>query len=92
MEYGYQGPDPGLKIQYLLNGIRCDKLSKAVSAVRAHSDQYKKILMLQSPYSVSTSIREHQHQVCKLFLSTRPDLPSSKRLALPMALSKERLS
>ena len=25
MEYGYQGLDPGLKIQYPLNGMRCDK-------------------------------------------------------------------
>ena len=30
MEYGYQGLDPGLKVRYLLNGIRCEKLSTAV--------------------------------------------------------------
>ena len=44
MEYGYQGLDTGLKVTYLLNGIRCDKLSTAVTAVRAHSDKYKKDL------------------------------------------------
>ena len=42
MKYGYQGLDPGLMVQYLLNGIRCDKLSTAVAAVRAHPDKYKK--------------------------------------------------
>ena len=25
MEYGYQHFDPGLKVQLLLNGIKCDK-------------------------------------------------------------------
>ena len=42
MGYGYQGLDPGLKVQYLLNGIRCDKLSTAVTTVGAHTDKYKK--------------------------------------------------
>ena len=40
IEYGYQ--DPGLKVWYLLNGIRCDKLSTAVAAVRVHADKYVK--------------------------------------------------
>ena len=38
MEYGYQGFDPGSKVRYLLKGIRCDKLSTAVTAVRVHPD------------------------------------------------------
>ena len=42
MEYGYQGLDPGSKVPYSLNGIRCDKLSTAVAAVRAHPDKYEK--------------------------------------------------
>ena len=42
MEYGYQGLDPGSKVWYLLNGIRCDKLSTAATAVRVHQDKYKK--------------------------------------------------
>ena len=42
MEFGYQGLDPGSKVQYLLNGIRCDKLSTAVATVRAHPDRYEK--------------------------------------------------
>ena len=42
MEYGYQGLDPVLKVGYLLNGIRCNKLSTAVATVRAHPDRYKK--------------------------------------------------
>ena len=42
MEYGYQGLDLGSKIRYLLNGIRCDKLSTAVTSVRVHPDKYEK--------------------------------------------------
>ena len=42
MEYGYQGLDPGSKVGYLLNGIRYDKLSIAVNAVRAYPDKCKK--------------------------------------------------
>ena len=30
-----------MKVQYLLNSIRCDKLSRAVAAIRAHPDKYK---------------------------------------------------
>ena len=40
MEYGFQGLDTGLKVKYLLNGIRCDK--SAVITVRAHADKYEK--------------------------------------------------
>ena len=42
MEYGYQGLDSGSKVTYLLKGIRYDKLSTAVAAVRAHPDNYEK--------------------------------------------------
>ena len=42
VEYGYQGLDLGSKVQFLLNGIRCDKLSTAVAAVRVHPDKYEK--------------------------------------------------
>ena len=42
MEYGYQGLDPGSKVRYLLNGIKCDKLSTAVATVRAHPNKYEK--------------------------------------------------
>ena len=38
----YQGLDPESKGWYLLNCIRCDKLSTAVTTVRAHPDNYKK--------------------------------------------------
>ena len=31
-----------MKGQYQLNGIRCDKLSTAVAAVRVHLDKYEK--------------------------------------------------
>ena len=42
MEYGYQGLDPGSKVCYLLNGIRSDKLSTAVTAVRVQPVTYEK--------------------------------------------------
>ena len=42
MEYGYQGLDPGLKVWYVLNVIRCDKLSTAVATVMAHPEKYQK--------------------------------------------------
>ena len=34
--------DPGSKVRYQLNGIRCDKLSTAVATVMAPPDKYKK--------------------------------------------------
>ena len=39
MDYGYQGLDPGSKVKYLLNGIRCNKLSTAVATVRVHPEK-----------------------------------------------------
>ena len=42
MEYGYQGINPGSKVQYLLNSIRYDKLSTAVAKVWMHSGRYEK--------------------------------------------------
>ena len=42
IEYGYQDLDSRSKVHYLLNGIRCDKLSTAVAAVRTHPDKYEK--------------------------------------------------
>ena len=42
MKYGYQGLDSGSKVPYLLNGIRYDKLSTAVAAIRVQPDKYKK--------------------------------------------------
>ena len=44
MEYGYQRLDQRSKVRYLLNGIRCDKMSTAVATVRAHPDKYEKDL------------------------------------------------
>ena len=42
MEYGYQELNPGSKVTYLLNCIRCDKMSTAVATVKAHPDKYEK--------------------------------------------------
>ena len=43
MKCGHQDLDPGLDDQYLLNSMRCDKLSTAVAAVRVHTDKYEKV-------------------------------------------------
>ena len=42
MEYGYKVLDPGSKIRYLLNVIRCVNFSTAVVAVRVHPEKYEK--------------------------------------------------
>ena len=42
MEYGYQGLDPGSKVQCLLNGIKCDNFSTAVAEVMVHPYKYEK--------------------------------------------------
>ena len=42
MEHWCKRLDPVSKVRYLLNGIRCDKSSKAVATVRAHPDKYEK--------------------------------------------------
>ena len=42
VEYGHQGLDLESKVQYLLNGVRCDKLSTAVPAAKVHPDKYEK--------------------------------------------------
>ena len=39
-KYRYQGLDPESKVQYLLSGIVCDKLSREVATVRTHPDKY----------------------------------------------------
>ena len=50
MEYEYQSLDPGSKVQYLLNGIRCDKLSTAVTTVRAHPDNFDAVVAFLTHY------------------------------------------
>ena len=42
MQNGYQILGSGPKVQYLINLIRCDKLSKAVTTVQAHPDKFDK--------------------------------------------------
>ena len=42
LEDGCQGLNAGSKVRFLLNGIKCDKWSTAVTAVRVHPDKYEK--------------------------------------------------
>ena len=37
-----QGLDPGTKVCNLINGIKCDKISIAIFAVKAYPDKYEK--------------------------------------------------
>ena len=41
-EYGYQDLDTGLKVHYLLNGVRCDKLFMAIATVKSQPGKYEK--------------------------------------------------
>ena len=41
-EYGYQGLNPVMKVHYVLNGIRCNKLFTVVASTKAHTDNYEK--------------------------------------------------
>ena len=40
--YGYQGYEPVTKVFHQLNGIRCDKMSTAVTTVKTLPDRDKK--------------------------------------------------
>ena len=75
----------------MLNGIRCDKLSTEVATVRVHPDKYKKDF-----YEVVTFLSQYIDKraltPCGLPLSGRADLPSGRKPALPIVLSKKRLS
>ena len=74
--------DPTSIVQYLLNGIRCDKLFTAVTAVRANPDEYKK------DFDAVVAFLTHY----RLLSLVRSDLPRGRRQVLPMALLKRRLS
>ena len=80
------------KYAKMLNGISCDKLSTAVTAVRAHPDKYEKdfdaIVTFLSQYINKRALT----QMWRLPLSVRADPPSSRGPVLPMALLRERLS
>ena len=63
MEYGYQCLDPRLKGEYLLNGIRCDKLSTTVTTVRVLPDKYVKDFDLILTFFTQYTKRKDQHRV-----------------------------
>ena len=92
MEYEYQSLDPGLKVWYLLNGIRYDKLSTAVAAVWAHPDKYEKDF--HAVIAFLTQCMDKRAPIWSMkdasVSQTRPG--KGRRPALPMALSKEILS
>ena len=75
MEYRYQGFDLGSKVQYLLNGIMCDKLSIVVAAVMVNPDKYEKEFDLVLP-SLAQYINKRKPTLIMKVASagqTRPD-------------------
>ena len=90
MEYGYQELDPGSKVRYLLNGVRCDKLSTVVVAVRVHSDKYEKDFDAVSAFL--TQYIDKRAPTPSVNVPCTPDMPSGRRPTLAMAISKERSS
>ena len=92
MEYVYQRLHPGSKARYLLNGIRCDKLSTALAAVRAHPDKYEKDFYAVVTFLTQYIDKRAPTQSMKLHLLCKQDLQSRRRPMLVMALSKERSS
>ena len=92
MKYGYQGLDPGSKVLYLLNGIRCDKLSTEVATVRSHPDKYEKDFNTIVNFLSQYIDKKAPTPSVKVDSVHRTDLPSSRRPALPMAPFRERLS
>ena len=92
MEYGYQGLDPGSKVQYLLNGIRCNKLSTAVATVRAHPEKYEKNFNAVIAFFNQYIEKKAPKPSVKITSVGQNRLTKCKRQALPMVLSKEKLS
>ena len=90
MEYEYQDIDPGLKVWYLLSGIRCDKLSTAVAAARVHPNKHEKNFDAVVAFLTQYINKRGPTPSVSLPLSLRPDLPSGRKMALDMALSKEK--
>ena len=65
MEERHQDLYPVSKVQYLLNGIRSDKLSTAVAAVKAHPDKYDKDFKAVVTFlSISRESTNIEHQCC----------------------------
>ena len=92
MEYGHQGLDSGSKVKYLLNGIKCDKLSTAVAAVRSHPDKYEKKFDAVVTFLTQYINKRAPTPGMKVALVAQTKPAQSRRPALVMALSRERLS
>ena len=80
----------GSKVHYLLNGIRCDKLSMAVAAIKAHIYKHGKDSDAVLIHSSLTS--KNLHWMWRLHPLVSLNLPSGRGPVLSMALSMEWLS
>ena len=92
LEYGYQGLDPGSKVQYLLHSIRCDILPTLVAAVRALPDKYERVFDAVFACFMQYICKRAPTPSVKVASVARTDLQSSRRPALPMAFTKESLT
>ena len=63
-DYGHQGLNPGSKVHYQLNGIRCDKLFIAVATVQAHPGKYEK--ELGTAFSIITQYTDKQAPITNI--------------------------
>ena len=70
----------------MLDGIKCNKLSTAVTAERAHSDKYEKDF--DAVVAFLTQYIDNRAPTLSMKVASvgRTELPRSRRPVLPMAL------
>ena len=66
-------------------------MSTAVAAVSAHLDKYQKYFDTVAPFLTQFIDKRAPTPSVKVASAGQKDLPSSRRLLLPLALLKERL-
>ena len=89
--YSYQGLDTGMKVCHLLQSIKCNKMSSAITAVMANPDRCVKKIDACVIYLCQYVEMHRPIQVSRLHLLHSPSLPSGITQK-PMALSTERWS
>ena len=75
-----------------MNGIKCNKLSIVVTTVSAYPNSNEKDFNDVITFFIQYINKRTLILSVKLPLLPRPDLPSGKGPALPVVLSKERMS
>ena len=91
MKYGHQGLNSGSKVWYLMNSIRCEKLS-AVATVRAHMNKYQKDFDAVVIFHTQYIDKKAPTLSVKATSVTQTKPAKCRRSAQVAALLKERLS